>query len=235
LQDYNTLRKYYTGSAASSFSQISSDSAQVAGLKSLYGNINNIDPWVGILSEDHLPNTSVGLTMHQILKKQFQNLRDGDFYFYLNDPYLPVLTKLAIMRTSLADIIKRNTKLTNLQANVFFQFRCPGDSSEENAVLVPVLQADSLLVGANKDANLAARIFPNPATSFVHVDFGGWTGRVNLRIFNSMNTMVFSESVNAGPSGKDINISSLPGGVYFINMSNGGEIKTIKLLKAGNL
>lgn len=235
LQDYNSLRKYYTGSAATSFSQISSDSAQDSKLKSLYGNINNIDPWIGILSEDHLPNTSVGRTMHQILKKQFQNLRDGDFYFYLNDPYLPVLTKFTVMRTTLADVIKRNTKLTNLQSNVFFQFRCPGDSSEENAVQAPILQADSLLVGADKEVNAGARIFPNPATTFVHVDFGDWTGPVNLRIFSSTNTMVLTEAVTASPSGKDVNISTLPGGVYFINMTNGRETKTIKMLKAGNL
>jgi hypothetical protein len=236
LQDYNTLRKFYTGSAVTKFSQISSDSAQVAGLKSLYGNVNNIDPWIGLLSEDHLPDASLGLTMHQILKRQFQNLRDGDFYFYLNDPYLPALTKLSVMRTTLADVIKRNTKLTNLQANLFFFIRCPGDNSEEDPLSrAPVLQADTLLVGVDKDLNPGARVFPNPATTFVHVDFGDWTGPVNLRIFSSTNTMVLTEAVIASPSGKDVNISTLPGGVYFINMTNGRESKTVKMLKAGNL
>ena len=236
LPDYNTVRKFFTGSAVSNFSQISSDPAQVAGLKSLYGNVNNIDIWVGALSEDHLPNASVGLTSHAILKRQFQNLRDGDFYFYLNDPYLPAFTKLAVLRTTLADVIKRNTKLTNLQSNVFFFFRCPGDSSELGNAHTPVLRADSLLVGANSEVSPGARIFPNPATTMVHVDFGDIVGPANLRIFNSTNTLVLSQMVNAGKSsGVDVNISTLPGGVYYINISNGKDSKTIKLLKVANL
>ena len=235
MQDYNTLRKFYAGAGVKSFSQISSDPNQVAGLQSLYGDVNNIDPWIGILSEDHLPNASVGLTMHQILKTQFENLRDGDFYFYQNDPYLPAFTKLAVARTKLSDVIKRNTKLTNLQSDLFFFIRCPGDTSEESNVHAPVLEADSLLIGTNRDLNPGARIFPNPATTMVHVDFGDLEGPVNLRVFNSTNTMVMGQTITAGKAGMDINISTLPGGVYYINMSNGKDSKTIKLLKAANL
>ena len=91
LPDYNTVRKFYTGSAAKNFSDITSDPDLADSLKKLYGTVNNIDLWVGALAEDHHPGSSVGNTIYRILKAQFENIRDGDFYFYLNDPYLPSL------------------------------------------------------------------------------------------------------------------------------------------------
>ncbi len=234
LPDYNTIRKFYTGSPVSRFSQISSDSAQAAGLKSLYGNVNNIDPWIGMLSEDHVPNTSIGKTQYMVLKAQFEHLRDGDYYFYMNDPYLPATVKAIVTRTKFSDVVKRNTNLTILQDNLFFQDKCPNDNDEENAPAVAALAADSGLVGVNKEPNQGVRIFPNPANSVVHVDFGSWTGPVSVRIISGSNNVTKSQMATASPSGLEINISDLPPGVYFVNISNGGERKTIKLVKTGN-
>src|SRR5205085_6147359 len=120
LPDYNTVRSFYTGRAARKFSDITSVDSLADSLQRLYGNVNNIDLWIGILAEDHLPGKSVGKTMHAMLKFQFENLREGDYYFYKYDPYLPLLTKLQITSTKLSDVIKRNSTLTNLQSNVFF-------------------------------------------------------------------------------------------------------------------
>ena len=89
LPDYNTVRRFYTGTAATSFSDISPVDSIARALEELYGEVNNVDLWIGVLSEQHLPNTSVGLTLHAMLKSQFEKLRDGDYYFYLNDPFLP--------------------------------------------------------------------------------------------------------------------------------------------------
>ena len=85
--------------------------------KMLYGSVNNIDLWIGILAEDHLPGKSVGRTLNAMLKAQFENLRDGDFYFYLNDPYLPNTIREQIKHTKFSDIIKRNTGLSNIAVN----------------------------------------------------------------------------------------------------------------------
>jgi peroxidase len=54
----------------------------------------------------------------RIIADQFQRLRDGDRFFYLNQFHGAQLS--AIQNTSLADIIARNTTTTNLQSNVFF-------------------------------------------------------------------------------------------------------------------
>jgi hypothetical protein len=47
-------------------------------------------------------------------KKQFQNLRDGDRFFYLNDPQLDVIrSRYGITyRHTLAEIIRMNTGAT---------------------------------------------------------------------------------------------------------------------------
>jgi peroxidase len=84
----------------------------------VYGDVDSIDPWVGMLSEDHYQDAGVGETIFFILSNQFAALRDGDRFWYQNDPtlaaYLP-----EIEATSLADIIMRNTGIQNITGNVF--------------------------------------------------------------------------------------------------------------------
>jgi hypothetical protein len=103
--------------AVTSFSQISSDPQVQQTLQSLYGTVDNIDLWVGILSEDHVAGASVGQLAKTIIADQFQRLRDGDRFWYQRQFSGRTLTDLE--NTSLSDIIKRNTTITNLQGNVF--------------------------------------------------------------------------------------------------------------------
>ncbi len=86
LPDYNTVRAYYTGLPVEDFSDITSDVNLQNALRTAYGSVYDMDLWVGLLSEDHLNGTSIGITLNAILGEQFQKLRDGDFYFYRNDP-----------------------------------------------------------------------------------------------------------------------------------------------------
>ena len=58
------------------------------------------------------------------LEEQFINLAEGDRFFLLFDPELEDL-RAELMSTTLSDIIRRNTSLTNLQANVFFVSESP--------------------------------------------------------------------------------------------------------------
>ncbi|PWT94896.1 MAG: hypothetical protein C5B52_19010 [Bacteroidetes bacterium] len=227
LPDYNTVRRFYTGRAAQSFSDISSDRSVADSLKKLYGNINNVDLWIGILAEDHLPGASVGLTMHQILKAQFQHLRDGDFYFYLNDPFLPSIIRNQLMKTKLSDVLKRNTMITSYQDNVFFVAPCPGENGEDRV-------ADTLMVRTEKLVRGAPRLFPNPATSSVRIDFGNGGAYGTIKIYDAESKLVKAHSFSGKVSSLDLNISDLKPGLYFINISNEKGTKTLKLLKLGN-
>ncbi len=123
LADYNTYRNYFTGDPAASFADITIKDTLAADLAVLYGDIDDMDLWVGLLSEDKAPNDQLGVTLQVILGEQFTRLRDGDYYFYLNDP--ACAGDLAtIQATLLSDIIKRNTNLTNIQDYVFYPTFC---------------------------------------------------------------------------------------------------------------
>jgi hypothetical protein len=119
LCDYNSMRAAYGLPTITSFSQISSDPATANALAATYTSIAQIDPWVGMLAEDHLPGTSVGALMTAVIVDQFERTRDGDRYWYEIDPDLNAYRN-AINQTTLAMIISRNTDITGLQANVFY-------------------------------------------------------------------------------------------------------------------
>jgi hypothetical protein len=120
IADYNTARAAYGLPKVTQFSQITSDPQLQAQLKQLYGNVNNIDLWVGGLAEDHVKGSSLGPTFQAIIADQFTRLRDGDRFWYQNQFSGPMLQQIS--QTSLSDIIKRNTTDSNLQENVF-QFK----------------------------------------------------------------------------------------------------------------
>ena len=124
LPDYNSVRAFYTNHPVSEFSDITSDSDLQAALETAYGNVYNMDLWVGLLAEDVTNNSSVGITLQAILGKQFAELRDGDYYFYQNDPAFSAFQKDQISRTTLRDILKRNTSIQSLQDNIFFANDC---------------------------------------------------------------------------------------------------------------
>jgi hypothetical protein len=122
LPDYNTVRHAFGLGPKSSFGAITSDPATRQDLKQAYNNdINAIDPWVGGLAEDHVSNDSnVGELINAVLTTQFSRLRDGDRFWYQNDPALDKI-QAELSGTLLSDIIKRNTRISNIRNNVFVE------------------------------------------------------------------------------------------------------------------
>jgi hypothetical protein len=118
LADYNAVRQAYGLPAVTSFAQITSNGALAQTLSQLYGTVDNIDLWVGVMAEDHIAGGSMGPLGRTIIADQFERLRDGDRYWYQNIFSGPALEYLE--RSTLADVIQRNTSISNLQSNVFF-------------------------------------------------------------------------------------------------------------------
>ncbi|MEX0586240.1 MAG: peroxidase family protein, partial [Pirellulales bacterium] len=119
LPDYNTMRTDYGLPAVTSFSEITSDATLRTQLAALYGTVDNIDPWVGGLSENYAPGSSVGPLFSAIIADQFRRSRDGDRFWYQNDPDFTPEEVAELSRTTLADLIMRNTTITGLPRNVF--------------------------------------------------------------------------------------------------------------------
>jgi peroxidase len=108
----------------SSFAQLTSDPVLQKSLAAIYGSIGNVDLFIGGLAENHAPGALVGPTFQAIIAAQFQALRDGDRFFWLNQKFDQRTTEM-ISQTTLADIIKRNTDITSLQENVFIAAPLP--------------------------------------------------------------------------------------------------------------
>ena len=122
LSDYNTVRVAYGLEPVTDFAQITSDPDLQIKLESVYASVNDIDLWVGGLAEDHAPGALVGETVSAVLVEQFSRLRDGDRFWYQNDPFF--LDNKDHMKnvhhTTLSDVIKRNTSVdSELQNDVF--------------------------------------------------------------------------------------------------------------------
>ncbi len=117
ISDYNTVRDYYGLTRVDSFDDITSDVEVQNQLESLYGNVDNIDLFVGLLAEDHLPGVAVGETFQTVISEQFIALRDGDRLYYENTFSVSEIAE--IESTSLTDIVLRNTDTEILQDNAF--------------------------------------------------------------------------------------------------------------------
>lgn len=93
-----------------------------ARLKAIYGagHVDKVDAFVGMLSEPHVRGTEFGEVQLAIWTKQFAALRDGDRFFYLNDPFLDEIRERYGIdyRHTLAEIIELNTG-ESVAANVF--------------------------------------------------------------------------------------------------------------------
>ncbi|MDG4758516.1 peroxidase family protein [Micromonospora sp. WMMD710] len=94
-----------------------------ARLKAVYGSVDRLDAFVGMMAEPNLPGREFGELQLAIWKKQFTAMRDGDRFYYANDPLLPLIRAAFKIdyRTSLGDIIALNTDIprSHLAADVF--------------------------------------------------------------------------------------------------------------------
>jgi hypothetical protein len=120
IPDYNSLREAYGLPRALTYAEITSDVQVQNAIAAIYPDINTIDAFVGALAEDHLPGASVGSLVAAGYRVQFERLRDGDRFWYEHDPDFTESEVAEIRGTRLADIILRNTGITNLRTNVFF-------------------------------------------------------------------------------------------------------------------
>src|SRR4029077_5594953 len=67
-----------------------------------------------------LPGASVGPLAAAAYMVQYTRLRDGDRFWYENDAAFDADEVEKLRRTRLSDVIRCNSGVTNLQANVFF-------------------------------------------------------------------------------------------------------------------
>jgi hypothetical protein len=94
-----------------------------ARLKAVYGSVSNLDAFTGMIAERHVTGSELGELQRAIWLDQFGAARDGDRFFYLNDPLQSFIRQNFGIdhRKTLAQVIALNTDipLSSLAANVF--------------------------------------------------------------------------------------------------------------------
>jgi RNA polymerase sigma factor (sigma-70 family) len=114
-------------------------SSVAARLKAIYGSVDRVDAFVGMIAERHLPGSEFGALQYLAWKRQFQALRDGDRFFYANDPLLGAIEhRFGIsFRHRLSDLIALNTDV-------------PRDDLPRKCSSLPSLRGPAYLVSSSR-------------------------------------------------------------------------------------
>jgi peroxidase len=122
IESFNDVRAALGLAKYTSFDQITHDAATVAALKQAYNNdIDSVDTWTGGLAEDPVNGGMVGQTFSRIIAMQFEDLRDGDRFWYQNQGF-DQQTLATINNTTLSDVIMRNTDTDFMQPDAFVYY-----------------------------------------------------------------------------------------------------------------
>jgi hypothetical protein len=219
LPDYNTVRENFGLPRVSSFEEMTDDSEAAVAMESLYGNVDNIDSWVGMLAEYHMPNAILGESIMTIIEKQFQVLRDGDRFYFENDLEFTTEDMEEIQNTSFRDIIMRNTEISLMQDNVFVAM--PHDDIPNGPKLAEI--------------QLEASIYPNPTLGdFTVKVFMEEEIELNISVFDANGRLVLSKSKLAyvGENFMHLKIGDqLPRGIYNVLVEAGYEFSIKRIIK----
>jgi hypothetical protein len=120
MPDYNQARVDWGLPAVTQFDQISSDPAIQAQLQAVYSTVDDIDAWIGALSEDPVPGAHVGPLIRTAVLDHFERESVGDrFWFERHFAPLPHILDW-LQANKLAYVVRRNTGIgTELPDDVF--------------------------------------------------------------------------------------------------------------------
>lgn len=122
LPGYNDVREAYGLARKESFSQVTSRADLASLLEQVYGKVDAIDPWIGGLAEDHFGGSTMGELIREILLEQFSRLRQGDRFWFEQDPMLDDRWKDQIKETTFDQVLARNG--VDLGRADVFHFEC---------------------------------------------------------------------------------------------------------------
>lgn len=205
LPGYNTLRQNFGLPPVEDFSDINGDPLQAQMMAFVYGEVDNVDPWVGIVSEAHLPGSMFGETAIAIVGQQLEALRNGDRFYYENDPDLTPDDKAWLKQTRLSEVIRRNTGIEHLQENVFFAEPLVSSSNE-----------------AGRTAHLSLGIFPNPVAQVLRFSVESKIGEgASFQVSDVQGRTLATQRLQLAPGSNQLAIALPDGaapGVFVLTM-----------------
>lgn len=220
LGSLNSIRQALGLTPYTTFKQINSRGEVVDLLKKAYNSVDDIDAWVGMVSEERLSGRLFGETTQHIITDQFKRLRDGDRYYYELDPGLTRDEINRITRTRLKDVILRNTDITVLQNEVFKAVK-PEDIPHANVIVI--------------ERHLDAKVFPNPIVDQMNTKiYSAADGYCEVLFINAIGQTEFRhlQLLHRGVNDFPLNLEQrLSPGLYTVRYRMGETVTTAKVLK----
>ncbi len=219
ISDYNTLRTDFGLPHVNNFNDFTTNPTDSKILEELYGDVSNLDSWVGMLSEKHLNNAIFGELVMTVIEKQFQLLRDGDRFYYENDPAFTEDERNQIRLTSMHDIIMRNTNIGLMQNDVFAAM--PHSDIPNGPILT--------------EYDLESVVYPNPTFDYATVKiYADHNHDVSIKLFNS-NGQILTElrkDLIQGENFIELKINpEWPRGFYNVLLESDKSYSILKIVK----
>lgn len=217
VPSYSVIRDAFGIGAVNDFTDITSDVEMSDALQSVYSTVDQIDPWVGLLAEDHMDDAMIGPTLMAIMTRQFQDVRDGDRFYFMVDPGLSDEERTAIQQTRMSDIIMRNSDLQVIQENVFI--------AEDPQVLVSI-----------REEHLEIIPYPNPFVDGVDIAlYSTQEGAIELQVFDQIGRLVKiqNDQVTFGTNVFRMEFDAqIAAGLYTVQAKINGQSSSANLIKS---
>lgn len=220
LGDFNTLRVEFGLAPLNAFEHLTDSSEDVDVMRELYkGDINKIDAWVGMLSEQHVSEDAIfGELVMTILSEQFSLLRDGDRFYFENDPAFTEEQIASIKNTTLHDILMRNTDIDLMQSNLF---KAMPHSDIPNIPLVENV--------------LANKVYPNPVIDQALIKIYSDQERpYSYRLVNNQGIDLQSGASILKPGDSnylELKMEEYSNGIYYLLLESGDDFEVTKIVK----
>jgi hypothetical protein len=220
LGSFNDIREDIGLPRIGSFEALTESAEDATVLGRVYESVDLVDPWVGMLAENKRPNSLFGETMMNIVAKQFRLLRDGDRFYFENDPSITEDQKEEIRNTSFHNILMRNTQIDIMQKNVFVAMK-HGDIPNGPEI---------------DEVDLNAVAYPNPTSGVVNVKlFSDNEKFATLRVFDYMGRTIATSSVHLYEGDNVVTFemfgNNYPRGLYNFVFNFGDKFSVVKVVK----
>lgn len=219
LADYNTIRADFGMPPMNNFFSLTGDQSSAALIQSLYGDIDNLDPWVGMLAEKHMPDALFGELIMKIIERQFQSLRDGDRFYYEHGDQFSEVEMESIKNTNFHDLIMRNTSIDLMQDNVFVAM------PHEQIPTGPKLA----------DVQLDAIAYPNPTLNKFHIKiFAEREEKLTMNLFGILGELISTTTMTLNPGDNFTSYSipdNMPRGMYNLHLETETANNVLRIIK----
>jgi hypothetical protein len=217
LADYNTIRTSLGLPRLNSFFELTGNVEDAELMELVYGDIDNVDAWVGMLAEQHNDDALFGNLVTTMMELQFQALREGDRFYFENMDFSADEME-NIFAVSMRDILMRNTSISIMQKEVFKAM--PHDNIEGGPSLIPF--------------PLEAAIYPNPVVGALQMKvYGSRDESLYVSVIDYMGRMVSKTEhhIYEGNNTIIVDLNDCPRGYYNVVLDTEYRRNVLKMIK----